>query len=444
MSNTFISKYKPYFLDDFCLDHKLVSVLKTLLELDDLNILFIGNTNSGKTTLLYALIREYYGLTKTQPFPENNIMFINNLKEQGINYFRTEMKTFSQSHSNIYGKKKIVVVDDIDTVNEQSQQVFRNYIDKYKNNILFISVCTNIQKVIESIQSRIHIIRLHPPTPQQFHHIMDRIIQNENLVLLENEPTREFLITISENSIRTLINNLEKIYILGIPISLELCKKLCSNISFQLFENYILCLRDKTDPNRLSSAINILYGIHDYGYSVIDILDYFFTFIKTTDKLNEDEKYTIIPFLCKYITVFHIIHEDAIELALFTNKLAEMLWFIFSANTLAKMLKQLFRKNVPNELLFNLLEQICLKTDKYYVLDHNAYRKMMFHNLEGAFKTALYEYYYPSKHFYIERAMTHNSLINIVRQICKSNNIMYASQIKYNESKYNINYFIYM
>lgn len=108
------------------------------------------------------------------------------------------------------------------------------------------------------------------------------------------------------------------------------------------------------------------------------------------------------------------------------------------------MLKQLFRKNVPNELLFNLLEQICLKTDKYYVLDHNAYRKMMFHNLEGAFKTALYEYYYPSKHFYIERTMTHNSLINIVRQICKSNNIMYASQIKYNESKYNIDYFIYM
>ena len=79
---TFISKYKPHFIKDFCVDPKLLSVLNTLLEIDDLNILFIGNTNSGKTTLLYALIREYYGLTQTKTFPENNIMFINNLKEQ--------------------------------------------------------------------------------------------------------------------------------------------------------------------------------------------------------------------------------------------------------------------------------------------------------------------------------------------------------------------------
>ena len=68
-------------------------------------------------------------------------MFINNLKEQGIQYFRNEMKTFCQSHSSIHGKKKLVIIDDIDTINEQSQQVFRNYIDKYKHNIHFISVC---------------------------------------------------------------------------------------------------------------------------------------------------------------------------------------------------------------------------------------------------------------------------------------------------------------
>ena len=147
-SSTFISKYRPYFIRDFCIDEKLLSVLNTLLEIDYLNILFIGSSSSGKTTLLYALIREYYNLDKNAPFPENNILFVNNLKEQGIQYFRNEMKTFCQSRSAIYGKKKLVIIDDIDGINEQSQQVFRNYIDKYKNNIHFISVCTNIQKVI--------------------------------------------------------------------------------------------------------------------------------------------------------------------------------------------------------------------------------------------------------------------------------------------------------
>ena len=162
-TDTFITKYKPYYIDDFCASLKFKSLLKTLLDINDLNILFIGNTNSGKTTLLFALIREYYGLTKTQSIPENNILLINNLKEQGINYYRNEMKTFSQSHSTIYGKKKMIIIDDIDLINEQSQQVFRNYIYKYKHNVHFISVCTNIQKVIEIIQSRVHIIQIQTP-----------------------------------------------------------------------------------------------------------------------------------------------------------------------------------------------------------------------------------------------------------------------------------------
>jgi hypothetical protein len=40
--------------------------------------------------------------------------------------------------------------------------------------------------------------------------------------------------------------------------------------------------------------------------------------------LEENSKYKIIPFLCKYITIFNKIHEDSVELALFTNNLAEI------------------------------------------------------------------------------------------------------------------------
>jgi DNA polymerase III delta prime subunit len=319
VTNTFITKYKPYFINDFSFDNDLKTVLKTLIEVDHLNILFIGNSSSGKTTMLYALIREYYGLSKDSLFPENNILFVNNLKEQGIQYFRNEMKTFCQSHTSIYGKKKLVIIDDIDNINEQSQQVFRNYIDKYKHNIHFISVCTNIQKVIESIQSRIHILQITPPTNKQIRQIIDRIVENESIQI--DEESKDYLIIISESSIRVIINYLEKMYILGEPVNIHLCRKICSNISFQKFENYFNCLIQKN----LIGAIETLYNIHDYGYSVIDILDYFFSFVKMTQIIDEDTKYKIIPFLCKYITIFHKVHEDGIELALFTNNLFELL-----------------------------------------------------------------------------------------------------------------------
>ena len=75
------------------------------------------------------------------------------------------------------------------------------------------------------------------------------------------------------------------------------------------------------DSKKLNQAIQILYSIYEQGYSVMDILDNYFLFIKMTDTLSEDQKYKIIPYLCKYISVFHNIHEDEIELALFTNNL---------------------------------------------------------------------------------------------------------------------------
>jgi DNA polymerase III delta prime subunit len=254
-------------------------------------------------------------MNKNAVFPEHNIMFINNLKEQGIQFFRTEMKTFCQSKSNIAGKKKIIVVDDIDIINEQSQQVFRNYIDKYSKNIHFISVCTNIQKVNESLQSRLHILKINKTTSENLETTMNKIIHNEQLII--DEDAKKFVLSISNNSIRVLINHLEKIYILKQPVNMELVCKLCSNISYRQFDNYINKLKERD----LNGAIQILYEIYDHGYSVIDILDYFFTYIKNTVKIEEAEKYKILPFLCKYITIFHKVHEDAIELAFFTNNL---------------------------------------------------------------------------------------------------------------------------
>jgi len=319
LNNTFINKYKPYYVDDFYISDQLKYTIHALINIDNLNLLFVGNTCSGKTTLLYAIIREYYGLSETDSFPEYNTLFINNLKEQGIQYFRNEMKTFCQSRSSIHGRKKLVIVDDIDSINEQSQQVFRNYIDKYKNNIHFVSVCSNLQKVNESIQSRTHILKLDLPTKMDIMNIMNKIITNENIDI-DNE-SKEYILKTSDNSIRLLINHLEKINIIGGHIDIHLCKQLVSNISDELLEQYIKHIQN----NEINAAIQILYGIFDHGYSVIDILDYFITFVKQTSVLSEEIKYEIIPLLCKYITIVHNIHEDEIELALFTNNLHSLL-----------------------------------------------------------------------------------------------------------------------
>ena len=107
------------------------------------------------------------------------------------------------------------------------------------------------------------------------------------------------------------------------------------------------------------------------------------------------------------------------------------------------MSKQIFRQFVPPKILFDILEKVCIKTDKYYLFDLNAYRKLAYYELYNDFAKSIVEYYHISKREYVDRKLTYKSFVKIIRQICKSNNIQHTSQIKYNESNYNIDYYIY-
>jgi DNA polymerase III delta prime subunit len=317
IKNPFIKKYQPKYLNEFELENNLVNILNTFIKLDNLNIIFVANSGCGKTTIISAIIREYYGEKYNEI--NDNILYINSLKEQGITFYRTEMKTFCQTASNIKNKKKIVVLDDIDLINEQSQQVFRNCIDKYSHNVHFIASCVNTQKVIDSIQSRLNIIKIEPINHYNLINILNKIKINENINI--DDEAQKFILSICNNSIRILINYIEKFKLLDEKnINKELAIKICTNINFNEFEIYTnLCLN-----NKLTEAIKIIYNIYDAGYSVIDIFDNYFLFIKSTKMIDEVIKYEIIKVLCKYITVFHNIHEDEIELALFTNNIIKL------------------------------------------------------------------------------------------------------------------------
>jgi len=317
-SNLFINKYQPLYFVDFEMNEELVEMLNTLIEMENLNILFIGDMGSGKTTLLNALIREYYKGIDGKVY-NDNVLHINSLKEQGINYYRNDVKTFCQTCCSIKNKKKIVILDDIDMINEQSQQVFRNCIDKFSHNVHFISSCSNIQKVIESLQSRFNIIKIKPLQRENLHKILNKIKTFENIII--SSDAEDFILDICNNTAKILINYMEKLKLLKCDITLELANQICTNISFLTFVKYTESLKKKT----LNESIKILYEIYDKGYSVMDILDNYFLFVKTTQLLNETEKYKIIPLICKYITIFHNIHEDEIELALFTNNLIQIL-----------------------------------------------------------------------------------------------------------------------
>ena len=107
------------------------------------------------------------------------------------------------------------------------------------------------------------------------------------------------------------------------------------------------------------------------------------------------------------------------------------------------MSTQIFKKNVPNELLFTLLDSICAKNEKHYVLNNESLKRGMFQESISKFFDECNKYYQISKKKYLEKKLTYNSFTTVLRQICNFNNITYTSQIKYDKSNYDIIYYIY-
>lgn len=109
------------------------------------------------------------------------------------------------------------------------------------------------------------------------------------------------------------------------------------------------------------------------------------------------------------------------------------------------MSTQIFKNAVPNDVFFGLLNSLCLKNEKYYLFDSNAFKKGMFTQEIPAFFTTCKPYYHISKRKkYLEiYKINYNNFTTILRQICNFNKIIYTSKIKYDKSVYDIVYYIY-
>lgn len=112
------------------------------------------------------------------------------------------------------------------------------------------------------------------------------------------------------------------------------------------------------------------------------------------------------------------------------------------------MKSQIFKEKISNEILFAFLDSITNiiidNNSKYYMIDKILYKKLEYNNYIQNFLDSICKYYYNSKQFYVNRAMNYNNFLTIIRQICKINNNKIKKKIVYNNSEYNIIYYIYI
>ena len=105
---------------------------------------------------------------------------------------------------------------------------------------------------------------------------------------------------------------------------------------------------------------------------------------------------------------------------------------------------QIFKSQIQNHLLVELFDKICIKTKDYYIINNISFKKGIYSNDIQNFLDLIRDFYHISKRKYLDKILTYNSFITIIRQICKYNNIKYENKIKYDKSQYDIHYYIFL
>jgi len=323
MNNSLIIKYKPKELDDFNISNYTKDLINIYLKNNKLFFLIHGDSGYGKSSLINILLNNYYKNDKNSI--NRNTIFINLLKEQGINYYRNELKNYCQINNLVNLKeKKTIILDDLDLLNEQCQQIFNTFINNYEN-INFIITCNDKQKIKSTIINKLELIKINNLDDIFVKKRIETILENENLKL--DNKCIDLILRASNMSIPNMINNIEKLNLI-IEDNCSIDYNLLENISCNIMINDMIKYIELCKENNLKLAIEHILNICNNGFSVIDILEEFFLYIKFHSYLDDEYNYEIIKLICKYINIFHNIHEDSIELIFLTNNII----YIFNKN----------------------------------------------------------------------------------------------------------------
>jgi hypothetical protein len=134
------------------------------------HICIAGPPGCGKTTFINKFLREYYARNSVKIDKDQHewIYFLKGDQDRGIHKIRESLLDFVRQPSKIQGVRRWVVVDDMDTFPELSQQSLRRPMEIYSQVTSFIFIGNHVSSLIPPIQSRCKCILIDPLSLEEY------------------------------------------------------------------------------------------------------------------------------------------------------------------------------------------------------------------------------------------------------------------------------------
>lgn len=205
-----VEKYRPESLKYIIGQdiEKIQSLIKDPMKMP--NFLFVSKCpGTGKSSVAFA-IRKEIGIQST------DFMFTNSSDERKMDFIRTTLKSFAMTMRSNPDIPRLIMMDEIDGMREDSQKMLLGFIEKYKTNVRFILTANNEEDIIEPIKSRCVIIRFHNPPKDKIKVLLMDICTREQVTFELSAIDK--IIDIHYPDIRSMINTLQENASVGITM----------------------------------------------------------------------------------------------------------------------------------------------------------------------------------------------------------------------------------
>ena len=102
MEANFTEKYEPKVIENLPLDSDFISLLQNMIKINDMKIIITSDDDYIKNILMNVILKSF-------KVKDDEVLFISQIKDQGVTNIRYELKIFCQMPSTYIGKKKVLV-----------------------------------------------------------------------------------------------------------------------------------------------------------------------------------------------------------------------------------------------------------------------------------------------------------------------------------------------
>jgi replication factor C small subunit len=257
-------KYRPALLSGIKGQEHFVMDAENWVELQNMpNVLFYGQSGSGKTAAGLALAKSMLGENALDNFFE-----INASDDRRLETVRTLIKEIAQSGGIGDIPFRIILLDEMDGMTTDAQNALKRIMERYSNNVRFIVTCNDRTKIIFALQSRCANYHFKPLSPNIIYDVLQDILSKENVSGKYGDEEMHGFISAYGGDLRRAITELQAAIASNKPLSVQVQSGL------QEYENIVNEIINK-NTNILSDLHNLLYDgktVKDICVSLHDVI----------------------------------------------------------------------------------------------------------------------------------------------------------------------------